>query len=367
MYQVNEKRLYKIFKDLASISSPSMKEEKVIDYLEEFSQKHGLSFTAYPCGKSRNVMMKLKATDVSKKSVLFSAHTDTVTPCENIKVIENETRFTSDGTTVLGGDDKAGIAAVLEAVLYISENKIPHGDLELLFTCAEEIGLVGMKAMNLKNIKSKLCYVLDSGGPIGTAAIQAPYHLFVGTEIKGKAAHAGMEPENGISAITALAGIISKLPSGRIDAETTTNIGTVSGGKATNIVAADASFALEIRSLSQKKMKALESKIIQTIKNEALKHRVKVKIERNLEYSGFCVKMDSPVIEHFEKACASIKIKPRYEASGGGSDTNVLQSAGLEAVNLSAGMSKVHTTSEYIKKSDLVKLSRLVTALIDKA
>ncbi|MDA3900530.1 MAG: M20/M25/M40 family metallo-hydrolase [Spirochaetes bacterium] len=366
MYTINEKRLYRTFKSLAEISSPSMKEVEVIGFLRSFSEKNEIKFSTYPCGKSHNVMMRVKATDASRASVLFSAHTDTVTPCDSVKVIESETRFTSDGTTVLGGDDKAGIAAILEAVLSIKGSDTPHGPVELLFTCAEEIGLLGMKAMDMKAIKSEFCFVLDSGGPIGTAAIKAPYHSVIKVDVHGKAAHAGMEPEKGVSAITALAHIISALPSGRIDNETTTNIGLISGGKATNIVASDASFTLEVRSLSKSKLTALEKKIIATVKDQARSHGVKVSIDRELEYSGFCVKEGSNVLKHFEKACTRLKIKPRYEASGGGSDTNILQAAGHQAVNLSAGMAKVHTTEEYLKKSDLVKLTRLVMALIEE-
>jgi tripeptide aminopeptidase len=364
MSEVNKDRLFKTFRELAEISSPSYQEAEVIVWLEKWAKKLKLEFEKLPCDRSFNVVIRIPATVEGKKSLMFSGHTDTVTPCDNITVVETETRFESDGTTILGGDDKAGLAAILEAVNMIQEEKIPHGQIELLFTCAEEIGLLGMKGMDMTKVSPDFTFVLDSGGPIGSVAIEAPYHTTMKINLKGKAAHAGMEPEKGKSAITCAAHIISSLELGRIDEETTANIGTISGGKATNIVAEDAYFNLEVRSRNKSKLAAAEKKIKDTIRGVAKQHGVKVFIDRKLEYSGYRIKENAPILKLFNKACAELKIKPMYEAHGGGSDTNILNGAKHQAVNISCGMAKVHTTSEFVKKTDLVKSAGLVYSII---
>ncbi len=367
MSEINKERLFKIFKDLAGISSPSYKEEKVIQYIENYAKKNKLPFTKIPCGKSHNVVLRLDANTEGRKKLLFSAHTDTVTPCENIIVVENETKFTSDGTTILGSDDKAGIAAILEGVAVVRESGIEHGQIEMLFTCAEEVGLKGMKGMEMNAVSPDYSFVLDSGGPVGSVCVKAPYHAIMKVHITGKAAHAGMEPEKGVSAISAAARMINALELGRIDEETTANIGTIKGGKATNIVAPDAYFDLEVRSLNKNKLADTERDIKEKIRAAAKETGARVKIDRDLEYSGYTIKENAQIMKLFNKACGSISIKPVYEASGGGSDTNILNAAKHQAINLSCGMAKVHTTSEYIKKSDLVKSAMLVSALIENA
>lgn len=367
MTEINTKRLFKMFKDMAEISSPSWKEGAMISYLKKIARHHGFKAETYPCKDSFNLLLRIKGSDPSKKKLLFSAHTDTVTPCDNIKIVEDDKTFKSDGTTILGGDDKAGIAAILEALITVKEKKIPHGDIELLFTCAEEVGLFGMKGMAMDMIQSEFCFVLDSGGPIGSACVKAPYHLMLNVVVKGKAAHAGMEPEKGVNAIVAMSRMIAKLPNGRIDEETTTNVGVVKGGNATNIVTPEASFALEVRSLNKKKMKSAETRIRTIIKEEAKAFGARVSIDSRLAYSGYEIKESSPLIKLFSKACARTRLKPVFEASGGGSDTNILNAAGHKALNLSAGMNKVHTTAEFLRKKDLEKSAMLCVGIIEES
>lgn len=367
MQEINKERLYNTFRELAEISSPSWKEDAVIRYLERHAKEQGYSFQKIPCGESFNVVIRVDARTDGKKNLLFSGHTDTVTPCDNITVIENESKFTSDGTTILGADDKAALAATLEAVHCIRESGAPHGQIEMLFTCAEEVGLQGMKGMDMSVVSPDYSFVLDSGGPVGAVCVKAPFHAVMNIQVTGKAAHAGMEPEKGVSAIETAATMIHSLEFGRIDEETTANVGTIQGGKATNIVAQDTSFNCEVRSLDKKKLIATEKSIKETLRRVAKEKGAKVKIDRHLEYAGYTIKQNSPIMKLFYRACEAVKLTPRYEASGGGSDTNILNAAKHQAINLSCGMAKVHTTSEYIKKSDLVKTARLVCSLIDNA
>ena len=366
MHKINKDRLISTFLDLVSISSPSWKEHSVMDYIEKRLSKLGIGFRELPCGGSFNLLADMQGT-TPQQAILLSGHMDTVGPCDKISPVVTETRITSDGTSILGSDDKAAIAMFLEAFEVIREKNIPHGNVEMLLTCAEEVGLQGIKQFDMSLLKSRLGFVLDSGGPVGTMIMKAPYQYSMEIRVKGKAAHAGMEPEKGISAIVVLAAIISQLPNGRLDEETTINVGIISGGKATNIVAEESYCKLEMRSIDQKKIKSLEAGVRETAKEVARSFGAKVHINRAVEYPGFTLKDTAPVVRLAERAMRSIRLNPKHIISGGGSDTNIFNKSGIHAINLSCGMQNVHTTGEFIMTKDLVKGAELVLALIEEA
>jgi tripeptide aminopeptidase len=366
MYTVNNDRLKETFIDLVKIPSPSWKEAGVIRYISGALAELGISCEMYPCGESHNLLARVPGS-CSGKPVLLSCHMDTVVPCENVKPVVKKNRITSDGTTVLGGDDKAAIAAFIEALRVLKETNTPHVPIELLFSCAEELGLYGIKGFDMSILRSRRAFVFDSGGDIGTVITKAPYQISLEVSIRGKAAHAGMEPEKGISAIRVLALILAAIPHGRIDRETTVNAGIITGGKATNIVAEESWCKLEARSIDRAKLAAVEKRIRDIAAAIALSHNAGLRIKRRLEYPGFTMQENSPVMVMAESAVRKIGTVPKMEASGGGSDTNILNRAGIRAVNLSIGMRNVHSTKEYILVSDLIKGARLVLALIDAA
>jgi tripeptide aminopeptidase len=358
----NSERLINTFLDLVRISSPSWKEEGVIRYIERAAMQLGYEAKRYPCGESFNLVVSIPG-DNTKKPILFGAHTDTVTPCENIKPIVTAAKISSDGNTILGGDDKAAVAAFIEAMRVIRESGMSTPPLEFIFTCAEEIGLKGMKGMEVKNLRSKRGFMFDCSGPIGTVIVKAPSQIVFKVEITGRAAHAGIEPEKGVSAIDCLADIVTKIPKGRLDKETTSNIGVVSGGRATNIVAEKASFDMEVRSLNPKKLSALKTKIVGIMKKVAKSHKAKIRIDSFVEYAGFSIPHTDPLVQTVSRACTAIKLKPVIGSSGGGSDTNVLNGKGVRAVNLSIGMANVHSTREFIMKKDIIKGCALVLSI----
>lgn len=364
MSSINRERLISTFMELARISSPSWEEGKVIDFIVAYAGNIGVRSKKIPCGKSYNLLLSLKG-EAGIDPVLFSGHTDTVTPCMNVKPVRAGNRITSDGTTILGSDDKSAIAMFLEALHVIHEDRIPHGPAEVLLSCAEEIGLNGIKQFDMKHISSKLAFVFDCSGPIGKIIVKAPYHLNMTLSVRGKAAHAGIEPEKGVNAINVLSEIITKIPSGRIDEETTLNIGMISGGRATNIVAEESKCVLEIRSISNKKLRQYEKIVRDTAKNTARTNKAKVSIVSALDYSGFTIRETEPITLILSSSMRKIGVKPEYCISGGGSDTNVFNKSGVRAVNLSCGMQNVHTTSEYISIQDLVRGGELVLAIID--
>ena len=364
IYPINSKRLISTFIDLASISSPSWNEHEIIAYIEKRLKKLGVKSEKYPCGPSFNLLGVLDG-DSRKKPILLSAHMDTVAPCDKVKPVISGGKIMSDGTSVLGSDNKAAIAMFLEAFEVMRESSMPHGRIEMLLSCAEEVGLCGAKDFDVSLLKAKIGYVLDGSGPIGSMILKAPYQYGLKLIVKGKAAHAGMEPEKGINAIVTLAGIISELPNGRLDHETTINVGVISGGLATNIVTPEAYCLLEMRSIDIKKIKALEKKVRETAKQTCASFGAKIRIEKTVQYHGFALKENNPVVKSAEKAMLAVNIKPLYTSSGGGSDTNIFNKSQINAVNLSSGMNNVHTTSEFIKIKDMIKGADLVLSLID--
>jgi len=367
MYEINKQRLITTFTDLASISSPSWQEKDVMNYIIHRLKQLNIKYKKYKCRNSFNLVAFIKG-DNKKKSIILASHMDTVGPCHNVIPVITEKKITSDGTTVLGSDDKSAIAMKLETLEYLHEKNVPgHGPIEMLFTCAEETGLSGIKEFDMTQLKSKLAFVFDCDGRVGQIIKAAPYQSVIKITINGKTAHAGMEPEQGINAINVISDIISNLPfpHGRVDEETTMNIGTISGGTATNIVAGNAECLLEVRSLKKKKLLTYELKLKEHVKITAAKHKAKYKIHRELKYPGYSLEEDDTISRITTEAMKKIKIRPEFKNSGGGSDTNILNGKGIKAINLSCGMEKVHTTSEYIMIKDLVNGARLMLSIID--
>jgi tripeptide aminopeptidase len=291
---------------------------------------------------------------------------DTVEPGENIKPVIHDGIIYSDGTTILGGDDKAGIAAILEAVRYMKDNNLPHGDIEVAFTICEEGGMLGAKNLDYSWLRSKFAFVLDSGGSVGTVITQAPAQYKTLTTIKGKAAHAGVAPEKGISAIQAAAKAIDSMRLLRIDEETTANVGIISGGSATNIVCDKVELAMEARSLVRSKVEAQAKHMLECIENACKYYGAEHETNQYLNYAEINLPKDAEVIKLVDAAIKKIGVETILKSTGGGSDTNVMSGKGLQAITLGIGMSNVHTTSEYIAISDIEKTAELVAAIIQE-
>lgn len=377
---INENRLLHMFLDLAKESSPSLQEKAVSDRIKGILKSAGIGYTEDDAGERYggqcgNLICHLPSNlqdydpENTKKvpGIVFSAHMDTVTPCvgKNILVNREKDLICTDGKTVLGGDDLAGVSAILEAFLSVKEMNTPHGDLWGVFTIGEEIGLLGAKHLNLEKngIWAKHCYVLDSGGEIGVCDVQGPTQNMLKLQFKGKAAHAGLEPEKGINAIVVAAKAIATFPQGRIDEDTTCNVGIISGGKATNIVCDAVTVDAEVRSQFADRMEAVTEEIVAKAQAACETYGGSVEIEVKTEYPNFRVPADAPILREFSKACYQIGVTPSFEKTGGGSDTNIYNGKGLTAVDISVGMDKVHTTAEQLKISDLMKSAALVYEL----
>jgi tripeptide aminopeptidase len=363
---MNTERLVKDFMEMVQITSLSLREKNFADYLAKRLEAMGLEVcfdnAGEKCnGSTGNIIAKLKG-NTKAPTIMFGAHMDTVVPGENIKPQIRDGAIYSDGTTILGSDDKAGIAAIIEAINYIKENNISHGDIELVFFIAEEGGLFGSKHLDYSKLDSKMAFILDSGGPVGNVIVQGPAQMKIIADFKGKAAHAGVAPEQGINAIQVAARAIDKMKLLRIDEETTANVGVISGGSATNIVADSVNVKFEARSLCNDKLKAQTDHMVDCINKACEEYNASCDLQVQLSYPAFSIEIALLVT----KAIEAIGLTPELKSTGGGSDTNVLNGNGIAAVTLAIGMTNVHTTSEYITIESLEQSAKLVASIIQQ-
>ena len=361
-------RVVNRFCKYVEIDSESRNERKFADILKSDLRKLGFevfedSANLASEGTSGNVIGYLKGKP-EIEPILLSAHMDTVTPGIGIIPIEENGVISSKGDTILGSDDKAGVSAIIEGLTRTIENGDEHGDIEVVFSICEEVGLIGVKNLDFSKIKSKRAYIFDSSGDVGGIVTVAPAQTKIKGKIIGKPAHAGIEPEKGISAICILADAIANMNLLRIDEETTANVGTISGGTATNIVSEYAEALIEVRSLSMDKLKDNTDRIIHKINSSATKFGGEAEIEVNYLYPSFSHDEYDEIVIFAKKAMENMGISGYTRSSGGGSDANIYNSNGIKAVNLNIGSRKVHTLEEHIAVDSLEKISELVHLLI---
>ncbi|WP_245997971.1 M20/M25/M40 family metallo-hydrolase [Aquisalibacillus elongatus] len=357
--------------ELVQVDSETKHEEKISEVLKEKFTALGLTVKEDNAKEktghgSNNLVFTLKGTE-DADPIFFTSHMDTVVPGAGITPSIEGDFIVSDGTTILGADDKAGIAAMLEAIKSLKEQDVEHGDLQFVITVGEESGLVGAKAFDSSLLNAKYGYAIDSNGQVGGIIVAAPTQAKLYMTSHGKTAHAGVAPEEGISAITLAAKAIAKMPLGRIDDETTANIGRFEGGKATNIVSDEANILAEARSLDPEKLdRQLEEmkKACQVAENE-LGGSIEVKTETM--YPGYKHKAGDQVVEVARKAASKIGRESELKKSGGGSDANIFAGLGIPTVNLCVGYENIHTTNERMPVDELVKISEFVTSIIIEA
>ena len=355
---IDRDRLVATFLELVRIDSVSGEEQAAGDWAQRRLESLGATVTRDAIG---NVLGRLPGRG---KSLLLNAHLDTVVPGRGVQPVVEGDIIRSDGRTILGGDDKAGVAVVLETVQALQDAGVPLPALEILFTAQEEVGLCGAKAVDTATLRAREGIGLDAGGPIGTIVVQAPAQDSLDVTIVGRAAHAGGEPEKGISAIRVAAEAIAQMPHGRIDPETTANIGIIAGGQATNIVCERVHVRGEARSRSADKLVAQTSAMVAAFEQAAARHGARAEIGVQRAYDAFSIASDEPILRLLGEAAAAVGVKAVHVPTGGGSDANVFNAAGLRVVNISCGMDKVHTTEECIAISDMVQAAEWLTAAL---
>jgi len=365
---VNRERMVSEFVKLVQIDSLSLQERQMADTLKSIMEQMGLDVYEDDAaknigGNAGNLICTIKGTK-NVPAVLFLAHMDTVTPGNSKKAVIDGNIIRTDGSTVLGGDDIAGIVCILEALKVIKEKNIEHGDIQVVFTVAEECGLLGAKNLDYSKIYARYGFVMDNGGPIGTVAVNAPSQNQIDVIIKGKAAHAGVEPEKGISAIQIAASAILGMKLGRIDEETTANIGVINGGQATNIICDKVVIKAEARSRNEQKLKEQTEHMKKCFLDAANRYGGTVDFRSELLYPSFNIDESEKIISIAREAADDIGVELKLEVTGGGSDTNIINGKGIKAVDVSVGMDKVHSVEEQILIDDMVKAAEFIISII---
>jgi|SRR5680860_6437 len=366
---IKRKRLLEEFLELTRIDSPTKNERQIADILKKRLEGLNMTVTEDQAGEviggnCGNIFAYLKGDLTQAPVVLLSAHMDTVDPCLGIEPTLQNGLITSTGSTILGADDKSGIAPILEAVRAIQELNIPHGDIQVIFSVAEEGGLNGSKNLDKTRLKADLGFVLDTGGEPGRIILEAPGQDRINVTIKGKASHAGAAPEDGISAIVIAAKAISSLQTGRIDKETTSNIGTIIGGRATNIVAERVEITCESRSHNLEKLERQTTQMCETFKLCAEEAGAVAEIEVIRLYDPFKLEEKSQIAGLSAQAAQSAGLTAAFGATGGGSDANYYNRYGVPCVVLGTGMQKSHTTEECIEEEALYSTAKFVVEII---
>ncbi len=310
-------RIVKQFLELVQIDSETYHEEKISPVLQDLLKQLGFDVYVDDAGSknghaSGNIIATLKGNKEGVTPIYFTAHMDTVVPGVGIKpIIKEDGYIYSDGTTILGADDKAGLAALLELALRLKEENVAHGDIQYVITAGEESGLEGAKYLEHDKVFAKYGFAVDSDGKIGEIVVAAPYQTKIFATLKGKTAHAGVEPEKGISAITIAAKAIARMKLGRIDEETTANIGRFEGGKATNIVCDEATVLAECRSLDEAKVEAQEAHMKAAFEEAAAEMGGEAIVEVKRMYPGFRFTEDDQVVQIAQQAATLIGREPK--------------------------------------------------------
>ena len=362
---INRERLLQNFLDYVQIDSETGHEREMSERLAADLTAMGLEIKTYgvPGYEGKNILAKVPGT-TGGEPILLNAHMDTVVPGKGVKPVIKDGVIYSDGTTVLGGDDKSGICAILETVRSLKEDSTPHRPLELFFSVGEESGLNGAKAFDdYASIRSKVVFVCDAGGAPGSLVLSAPHSAKITAVMHGKSAHAGLEPQNGISAIQVMAKGIAKMDLLRVNDTTTCNIGSIHTDFPTNIVPDRCEIAAEVRSQTPEGMEAQVAHMVGCLQTAADEAGAVLECNVTKSYAGYLLTEEDPYIQMTKRAVEKAGLPWLATLGAGGSDACVLVSHGITPVVLGTGMTKVHSTQESLAVRDLVDFARLIEEL----
>ena len=354
-----------LFLELAAIQSPSGEEAEVAERVRGYLRGLGLGVEADEAG---NLVARLEpdAAD-GGRPIFLCAHLDTVPPAGAIEPVVTDGVVRSATGTILGADDKAAVAVLLESARLVLAERRPHAGVELVFTVREETGLQGAKAFDETRLNARTGFVYDYSGPVGDVVVAAPYARTIDVVFKGRPAHSGIAPEEGRSAIVAAAKAISDLPLGRIDDETTANVGRIAGGTARNIIPDRCYLGVEARSRDEGKLAALVEEMLEGLAFAAALVECEVETSVEESYRGYRLGLDDDAVRLALAALERSGFQPRPVEVGGGADANVFNARGLACVNLANGMAHVHTPDEEIAVADLEAMLSVTLALIAAA
>ena len=374
---INQERLKNFLIELIKIDSLSRKERDVAMRLKREMEELGATVSIDDAGEKvggnvGNLIAHFSGNVQWSQPLLLSAHMDTVVPGEGIVPILDGNILRTDGRTVLGGDDKSGLAIICEVLRVVQENRLPCSDIDVVFTICEEAGLIGAKCLDVGKLRARTGLVLDSDS-VGFLCTKAPASNRIEFRVHGLEAHAGMCPEKGIDAIKVAAEGIAQMRLGRIDHETTANLGVIEGGMAVNIVPNQVILQCQARSHSEEKLNRQTEHMTRCLKDAAARHvleldgkryaaTVEAKVERN--YDRMDVPDSAPIVKLVHAAAKQLNLEVKTLATGGGCDANVLNQKGLVVANLSTGMRDIHTVKEWLDLRDLNVSAQMVLEIV---
>jgi tripeptide aminopeptidase len=374
---INRERIKNLLIELIKIDSLSRKEYDVAMRLKREMEDLGAAVAIDDAGEKvdgnvGNLIARFQGNTPSARPLLLSAHMDTVVPGEGIVPILEGDVLRTDGRTVLGGDDKSGVAIICEAIRTLKERNMAHGDIDVVFTICEESGLVGAKCLDVGRLRARTGLVLDSDS-VGFLFTRGPGANRLEFRVHGLEAHAGVCPERGINAIQVAAAGIAQMQLGRIDHETTANIGVIEGGMAVNIVPNCVLLRGEARSHSPEKLERQTQHMVNCLEQAAARHtlkldgnRVQARVESKIErdYERMHVSDDAPIVQLVYTAGKNLNVDVKTQATGGGCDANIFNQKGLEVANLGTGMRDIHTVHEWLDLKDLYLSGEMVLEIL---
>jgi tripeptide aminopeptidase len=371
LFAMNTDRLLEIFYKLVSISAVSREERPVADFIRTFLSANGIDAHEDGAGKkvggnTGNLIAAVKG-NLDLPAIGFTAHMDTVKPTKGIKPCLKDGKITSDGTTILGADNRAGIAIILFTIEQLRESGTEHRPFEVIFSIGEETGLFGALHLDKDLINSKDLYILDSSADPGGFVSEAPHALEFQAEIVGKSSHAAVQPDEGINAIAMAGELVGSVPLGQVDEQTTINFGTIHGGEANNVIPPLVQLTGEIRSFDKTRIDRYYQDLLDNAAAIAGKFEGECRISSHEAFPGFNLDLDSVAVQRLGWAMKELNMPFKPLRYHGGSDANILNGRGFTAIDLGIGAKNPHSTSEYIMLSDMQRMVHLVNHLVTKS
>jgi tripeptide aminopeptidase len=374
---INQERIKNLLLELVRIDSVSREEREVAERVKQICEELGAEVEIDDAGEkvggnTGNVIARFPGTIPDAEAIMMSAHMDTVVPGKGVKPVVQGDIIRTDGSTVLGGDDKSGVAVILETIRCLREQRVPHAPIDAVFSICEEVGLLGAKHVDVSRLRARYGLVFDSDDP-GFLFTKGPSANHFEFKIYGLESHAGVAPEQGISAIKIAAEGIAPMKLGRIDEETTANIGVIRGGEATNIITNFVLLKGEARSLDDAKLEEQTRHMIGCLEDAASKYEVtvdgvttrgRVESEVTREYSAMDVSDDSRVVKLVKQAASRMGLQVETMASGGGCDANIFNRRGIECANLGTGMRAIHTVKEWLDVKDMYAAAEMTLEIM---
>jgi tripeptide aminopeptidase len=365
------RRLHDTFTTLCRIPSPTGDERACADWITEQLESFGLTVDEDDAGttigcNAGNLLTRIPGS--GPQSILLCAHMDTVPLTAPVEPVQVNGGWENANEGILGADNKSAVAALLElARVLTGRGEPPPVGVELLFTVAEETGLNGAKEFDVSKLASQFGYVFDHASPWGEVIVASPTHVMITAEVRGKAAHAGLHPEQGVNAIVAAAAAITAMPQGRLDEQTTANVGTVFGGTASNVVADRCVVEAEVRGLVQERVDTFVTMAVDALQDAADSAGCDLDIGLQHTFTGYTLDAAEASVEVAQRALRMVGYEPSFVPTGGGADANAFRVNGFQCTNLANGTERAHERTERVSNAALETGLAVLLALLEQA